>query len=107
MKNSLKINESKSPIYGRSNRKHFLYFHLIYLILGFIFSYLAQNFGHGLIVLYFIAFIIGKFFITIRRIRDIGISGWFYLLIFIPILGGLFYLSLFFIPTDYFKKEPS
>lgn len=105
MQNSSKIEIMKSPIYGRSNRKHFLYFHLIYLILGFIFSYLAQNFGHGLIVLYFIALLIGSFIITVKRLRDIGISAWYYLALFIPILGGVFFLTLFFIPSNYFKKK--
>lgn len=38
--------------------------------------------------------------ITVRRIHDIGLSGWFYLLVFVPSVGGLIILVFMLIPSQ-------
>ena len=38
--------------------------------------------------------------LTIRRIHDIGLSGWFYLLVFIPTIGSLIVLVFCLIPSQ-------
>jgi uncharacterized membrane protein YhaH (DUF805 family) len=38
--------------------------------------------------------------VTIRRQHDIGISGWFYLLIFVPYVGNLIILVFTLIPSQ-------
>jgi uncharacterized membrane protein YhaH (DUF805 family) len=35
-----------------------------------------------------------------RRLHDVGLSGWFYLLTFIPYVGGLFMLVVACIPSQ-------
>jgi uncharacterized membrane protein YhaH (DUF805 family) len=40
----------------------------------------------------------GNVMLIIRRLHDIGKSGWFTLLVFVPILGAIFSIALFFIP---------
>ncbi len=38
--------------------------------------------------------------VTIRRLHDIGLTGWWYLTIFIPYLGGLFLFVVSLIPSE-------
>ena len=38
--------------------------------------------------------------LTVRRIHDIGLSGWFYLLVLIPTIGSLIILVFALIPTQ-------
>lgn len=41
-------------------------------------------------------------FVTLPRIRDIGMSGWWLLVMFIPVANVLFGIILMFRPTDLF-----
>ncbi len=49
-------------------------------------------------------FLLGTFLpglgLTVRRIHDIGLSGWLYLLVFIPTIGSLIILVFALIPTQ-------
>ncbi len=49
-------------------------------------------------------FLVGTFLpglaVTIRRLHDIGLSGWFYLLILLPSVGGLIVFVLTLIPSQ-------
>jgi uncharacterized membrane protein YhaH (DUF805 family) len=51
----------------------------------------------GLVVL---AGIIPSISVMVRRQHDIGLSGWFYLLIFLPYVGGLILLVFALIPSQ-------
>lgn len=50
--------------------------------------------------LWILATILPGISITVRRQHDIGISGWFYLLVFIPSVGGLIILVFSLIPSQ-------
>lgn len=39
------------------------------------------------------------FAVTFRRLHDVDLSGWFYLLALIPFVGGLILLVLFLLPA--------
>ena len=38
--------------------------------------------------------------VAVRRLHDIGLSGWLYLLVFVPLLGGLFLFICSLIPSS-------
>ena len=38
--------------------------------------------------------------VSVRRLHDIGLSGWLYLLVFVPLLGGLFLFICSLIPSS-------
>jgi len=47
-----------------------------------------------LFVIYFLATIIPNIAVTVRRLHDINKSGWYYLVSFIPYVGGIWILIL-------------
>ena len=63
----------------------------------FICSAMAVSVAAGL---FFLATFIPSLAITVRRIHDIGLSGWFYLLILIPYIGGLIILVFTLVPSQ-------
>ncbi|MBA3446819.1 MAG: DUF805 domain-containing protein [Pseudaminobacter sp.] len=53
-----------------------------------------------LLGLFALAIIIPSIAITVRRIHDIGLSGWFYLLILVPTIGSLILFVFTLIPSQ-------
>ena len=100
---------------GRARRKEYwmwtLYVTLIFIlamimdnVLGLNFELLGQDLGYGW--LYMLAGIINfipGLSIVVRRLHDIGKSGWFYLIILIPIIGFIWILIL--LCSDGVKEE--
>ena len=91
---------------GRARRKEYwmwtLYVTLIFILatildnmLGLNFELLGEDLGYGWLYLItgIINFIPGLS-IVVRRLHDIGKSGWFYLIILIPIIGFIGILIL-------------
>jgi uncharacterized membrane protein YhaH (DUF805 family) len=84
---------------GRARRKEywmFVLFNLIFSILaGIIDDILGLNFesGGGMIgSLYGLAVLIPSIAVSVRRLHDVGRSGWFILINLIPIIGWIWYL---------------
>ena len=100
---------------GRARRKEYwmwtLYVTLIFIlamimdnVLGLNFELLDQDLGYGW--LYMLAGIINfipGLSIVVRRLHDVGKSGWFYLIILIPIIGFIWMLIL--LCSDGVKEE--
>lgn len=90
---------------GRSHRPAFWFFTLfnwlIYICLS-VFDNLANlgPFVPGLALLYSLATLIPALAISVRRLHDIGQSGWFCLLALIPVLGWIALLILFCMPSN-------
>ena len=92
---------------GRARRKEYwmwtLYYILILLfamvldnVLGLNFELLGQDLGYGwLYVIIGITHLIPGLGIVVRRLHDVGKSGWFYLIILIPLIGFIWILVLF------------
>ena len=92
---------------GRARRKEYwmwtLYYTVILLFamvldnaLGLNFELLGQNLGYGwLYVTIGITHLIPGLGIVVRRLHDVGKSGWFYLIILIPLIGFIWILVLF------------
>ncbi len=87
---------------GRASRKEywmFLLFNIIFsiiaIILDSIFGITIKEIGYGPIyILFILAMFLPALAISVRRLHDIGKSGWMYLIIFIPIIGVIWFLIL-------------
>ena len=79
---------------GRSRRKEYWYFMLFYYCVVFAFSLLSVlTFGWILLQLFLMAMLIPSLAVTVRRLHDVGKSGWFYLFILIPLAVVLVVLA--------------
>lgn len=100
--------------HGRARRKEYWGFYLFWLIavvalsaLGFAVDGAVGNLETELPVVTFalpVLFVLATFLpavaMTVRRIHDIGLSGWFYLLILVPSVGGLVIFVFSLIPSQ-------
>ena len=92
---------------GRARRKEYwmwtLYYTIVLLfamvldnVLGLNFELFGQDLGYGwLYVTIGITHLIPGLGIVVRRLHDVGKSGWFYLIILIPLIGFIWIIVLF------------
>jgi uncharacterized membrane protein YhaH (DUF805 family) len=88
---------------GRAQRQEFWYFILFYFLIYFALSVIDQvtgafdeETGTGLFSgLYMLAMLVPSLAVGARRLHDIGRSGWWQLLMLIPIIGGLILIFFF------------
>lgn len=90
---------------GRSRRREYWSFVLIYLGLGIVVAgieaTLAQTVGQPLMwlmLLFMLATLIPSLAVTVRRLHDTGRSGWWVLLNVVPLIGPV--VLLVFVVTD-------
>jgi uncharacterized membrane protein YhaH (DUF805 family) len=87
---------------GRARRKEywmFTLFNLIFLIVAMIVDNVVgtaiKGVGYGLFYcLYALAVLLPSLGVSVRRLHDVGKSGWFLLIAFIPIVGAIWLLVL-------------
>jgi len=89
---------------GRARRKEYWMFTLFVVIffivaaildnlLGTTFKFAGVSAPYGWIYLLFaFAMILPSLAVVVRRLHDIGKSGWYYFLVFIPVVGGIILL---------------
>ena len=88
---------------GRSRRKEywmFVLFNMIFAIVAMsldkLLGFADENIGYGPIYgVYVLAMFIPGLAVSIRRLHDIDKSGWYYLLVLIPIIGWIWLIVLF------------
>lgn len=105
---------------GRAPRSEFWWFFLfeilavivlIFVDMATIMQLVAQSQGSagGLenlnpfsltLVYYFILTFFPRLSVTVRRLHDVGLSGWFYLIYFVPIIGGLIVFIMMMLPSE-------
>jgi len=106
----LKALKSYSDFRGRSRRKEYWMYTLFTLIaaviaavidnvLGTTFKIqvgeISQSIGYGYVYLiYALATFIPGLAVSVRRLHDVGKSGWFFLIILIPFIGAVWLLVL-------------
>lgn len=96
--------ENYANFKGRARRSEYWYFALGNLILLFIAAVIDNvagiNFApipYGPIyLLVLLANFIPSLAVAVRRLHDVGKSGWFYFIILIPFIGAIWLLVLFF-----------
>ncbi|MBU2995117.1 DUF805 domain-containing protein [Cellulophaga baltica] len=95
---------------GRSRRKEYWMFVLfnIIVVLGVVFigaaigleEYIAYPLG-----LYILTIIIPSLALAVRRLHDQGKSGWYILVRFVPVIGGVWFLVLMCVEGDSITNE--
>ena len=87
---------------GRSRRKEYWMFTLLLIIVNVLVGIvelslgLAGTMGYGpLSLVVLLAVFIPSIAVSVRRLHDTGRSGWWLLLVFLPIIGGLVLLVFF------------
>lgn len=109
MKWYLKCLKQYADFTGRARRKEywmFYLFNLIFVLLtGFIGGFigalvsggdedLSIGIAYGLYFLYVLVVLTPSLAVTVRRLHDIGKSGWWLFIVFIPIVGPIWLLVL-------------
>lgn len=91
---------------GRATRSQYWYFILCYVVVSIPFSIIDRIINAQVFTLVLsLALLVPSIAIGVRRLRDINLSGWFYLIALIPVAGPIALLVLFCMPTDKFKKD--
>lgn len=81
---------------GRARRKEYWMFTLFNVLIQLVLWMIDVAIGTPLILgwIYSLAVFIPGIAVCVRRLHDVGRSGWFYLLNFIPFVGAIFLLVL-------------
>ena len=104
MKWYLKVFKQYADFSGRARRKEywmFILFNLIFLVCAAILDNLlgltfGENSPYGFLYLvYALLVFIPGLAVAVRRLHDVGKSGWWYFIALIPIIGGIWLLILF------------
>ena len=80
---------------GRSRRKDYWFFALICMVINIVISLLGLEIISAIVSL---ALLIPSISIATRRLHDTGRTGWWQLIIFIPVIG--FLVLIFFLAQD-------
>jgi len=98
--------ENYSNFSGRARRSEYWYFRLATAVIFFVFialaiivsiiggGFLGFPVAIGLIALYSLIALIPSLAVTVRRMHDLGKSGWSVLISFIPLVGPIWFLVL-------------
>ena len=90
------VRDNYANFEGRARRSEFWYFALCNFIVGIIFGVLMSVAGFFMYIyyIYAAAVLVPSIAVSVRRLHDVGKSGWFYLLAFVP-LANIYLLVLF------------
>ncbi len=100
----LKVLKQYADFSGRARRQEYWMFTLFNMIFGFIAIILdnllgiaMESVGYGpLYGIYTLALVIPGLAVAVRRLHDVGKSGWMLLIALIPLVGAIWILVLFF-----------
>jgi len=89
---------------GRARRSEYWYYSLISLFISIILAIFDYVLGATILNgdlgilrgLYSLIVLIPGLAVTVRRLHDVGKSGWFFFIILIPLIGAIWLLILFF-----------
>jgi uncharacterized membrane protein YhaH (DUF805 family) len=101
----LKVWQQYADFRGRARRKEywmFVLFNMLFVFIAYlliVLSFAIQSKGSFsviacLFVIYYLASIIPNLAVTVRRLHDIGNSGWWILISLVPFIGGFWLLIL-------------
>ena len=88
------VAERYAQMSGRAGRAEFWWFALSNFIIVLVLAALSRASGFFLIiyVIYALALIVPSIAVSVRRLHDIGKSGWWIFIAAIPIVGGIILL---------------
>lgn len=88
---------------GRAQRAEYWYFLLFNLVIGFVLFFLGIFIGKIALFAYWIyvvAVLIPSIAVSVRRLHDTNRSGWWVLISFVPIVGGIILLVFMVLDSD-------
>jgi len=90
------VRDNYANFKGRARRKEFWMFVLFNFIISFTLGIVGYIIGTPLLSnLYSLAIFIPSIAVAVRRLHDIGKSGWWLLIAFIPIIGFIWLIVLY------------
>lgn len=103
----LKVLRKYADFGGRARRKEYWMFVLFNLIFAIVAAILDSMLGSSMLIygLYGLAMLIPSLAVTVRRLHDIGKSGWMFLIILIPIIGFIWLLILLIKDGDHAENQ--
>ena len=97
----LKVLKNYAVFDGRARRKEYWMFYLFNMVFIFVLAFLDGILTAGFLVgLYSLAVLLPMIAVAVRRLHDVGKSGWFLFIGLIPIIGGIWLLVLYCIDGD-------
>lgn len=95
--------ENYANFSGRARRSEYWYFTLMSAIIAIILAVIDNTTGltfgsasNGILgTIYGLAVLLPGLAVAVRRLHDVGKSGWFFFIILIPIIGAIWLLVLF------------
>lgn len=90
---------------GRAPRPEYWWFALFEFVCLVVASAVSMKVGYWLYGLAVLAFILPSLAVGVRRLHDIGKSGWFILIGLIPIIGGIILIVFYCLPTQEHNNE--
>ncbi len=93
----LKVLRQYVDFEGRASRQEFWMFVLFNFLISMVAAFIDRMLGlrFGLNQLYSLFVLLPSIAVSVRRLHDIGKSGWMLLLSFIPILGWIWLIVLY------------
>ncbi len=109
----IKVLKQYADFSGRARRKEYWFFVLFNalfaiaaMIVDNVLGLAMQDVGYGPFYMnYALAMIVPGIAVVVRRLHDIGKSGWYFLLAFIPCVGGIILLVFALTPGDTYANE--
>ena len=98
----LKVLQNYATFSGRARRSEYWYFVLFNIIFAFVAMIIdnvlgiaMDGVGYGPIYgLYVLAVFIPGLAVSVRRLHDVGKSGWFFFIVLIPLIGAIWLIVL-------------
>ena len=84
------VKENYANFDGRARRKEYWMFVLFNVIISTILSMIEPT----VYLIYVLAILIPSIAVGVRRLHDVGKSGWFMFIALVPIIGGIWLLIL-------------
>jgi|TARA_Y100000310_G_C19974365_1_gene486915 uncharacterized membrane protein YhaH (DUF805 family) len=89
------VRDNYANFNGRASRQEYWMFFLFNMIFAFVAAFLDGFLGLGfLYILYALGLFIPGLAVGIRRLHDVGKSGWWLLITLIPLIGAIWILIL-------------
>ncbi|AXG73823.1 DUF805 domain-containing protein [Flavobacterium arcticum] len=90
------VRDNYATFSGRARRSEYWYFVLFNIIIGIILGIIDSVIGIDLLgTIYSLVVLIPSLAVGIRRLHDVGKSGWFTLIILIPLIGAIWLIVLY------------
>ncbi len=92
----IKVMKNYANFNGRARRKEYWMFVLFNIIFGIALLVIDTIIGTGAVfyAIYLIGVIVPSIAVSVRRLHDIGKSGAWFFISFVPLIGGIWFLVL-------------